>query len=104
MTGILAKTAPTKLRKYLALMHTFTDIKCHEKKVKDCPNCVHFLSGWYFRNLVGAVLASIPVIAVYSNMSCELVDIREKIINETTVSSRAWYLGEEMVFWDCKSS
>lgn len=57
----------------MALMHTFTDIKCHEKKVKDCPNCVHFLSGWYFRNLVGAVLASIPVISVYSNMSCELV-------------------------------
>ncbi|XP_076071082.1 adenylate cyclase type 9-like isoform X1 [Mytilus galloprovincialis] len=57
----------------LALVHTFTDIKCHEKKVADCPSCVHFLSGWYCRNLVGAVLASIPVIAVYSNMSCELV-------------------------------
>lgn len=57
----------------MALVHAFTDIKCHEKKVEDCPNCVHFLSGWYFRNLIGAVLASIPVVAVYSNMSCQLV-------------------------------
>jgi hypothetical protein len=39
-----------------------------------------------------------------SNIIKQHKDIREKIINETTVSSRAWYLGEEMVFWDCKSS
>jgi hypothetical protein len=37
-----------------------------------------------------------------SNIIKQHKDIREKIINETTVSSRAWYLGEEMVFWDCK--
>lgn len=57
----------------LALVHAFTDINCHEKKVDDCPSCMHFLSGWYFRHFIGAVLASIPVVAVYANMSCRLV-------------------------------
>lgn len=57
----------------LALVNAFTDIYCHDKKVEDCPDCMHFLSGWYFRNFIGAVLASIPVVAVYANMSCSLV-------------------------------
>ena len=30
-------------------------------------------SGWYFRNFLGAVVASIPVVAVYSNFSCSLI-------------------------------
>lgn len=31
-------------------------------------------SGWYFRNFLGAVVASIPVLAVYSNFSCTLMN------------------------------
>ena len=30
-------------------------------------------SGWYFRNFLGAVVASIPAVAVYSNFSCSLM-------------------------------
>ena len=31
-------------------------------------------SGWYFRNILGAVVASIPVLAVYANFSCTLMN------------------------------
>ncbi|XP_061185320.1 adenylate cyclase type 9-like [Saccostrea echinata] len=56
----------------LCLIQAFTDVRYKERKVESCPSCTHLMSGWYFRNLIGAVVTSIPVLAVYSNLSCEI--------------------------------
>ncbi|XP_062572083.1 adenylate cyclase type 9-like [Saccostrea cucullata] len=56
----------------LCLIQAFTDVRYKERKVETCPSCTHLMSGWYFRNLIGAVVTSIPVLAVYSNLSCEI--------------------------------
>lgn len=56
----------------LCLIQAFTDVKYRERKVDTCPTCSHLMSGWYFRNLMGAVVTSIPVVAIYSNLSCEI--------------------------------
>lgn len=34
---------------------------------------IHITSGWYFRNFLGAVVASIPLLGVFSNFSCFLM-------------------------------
>lgn len=56
----------------LCMIQAFTDVKYRERKVDSCPSCSHLMSGWYFRNLMGAMVTSIPVVAVYSNLSCEI--------------------------------
>ncbi|OWF41887.1 adenylate cyclase type 9-like [Mizuhopecten yessoensis] len=54
----------------LVLIHAVTDVKCRKQKMELCEKCITFISGWYFRNILGAIIASLPVIAVYSNFSC----------------------------------
>lgn len=54
----------------LVFIHALTDVRCKDKKLAACSSFIHLISGWYFRNLVGAIVASIPIIAVYSNFSC----------------------------------
>ncbi|XP_069129947.1 adenylate cyclase type 9-like [Argopecten irradians] len=61
----------------LVLVHAVTDIKCRKRKMESCKRFVDFISGWYFRNVLGAIVASIPVVAVYSNFSCDV--LTEKI-------------------------
>ncbi|KAK6173187.1 hypothetical protein SNE40_016687 [Patella caerulea] len=56
----------------LVLVQLATDVKLGLKKKEKCSMLMHILSGWYFRNSMGAVIAIIPIIAVYSNLSCEL--------------------------------
>lgn len=56
----------------LCLVQAFTDVKYQEKKGDVCHSCTHLMSGWFFRNLTGAVVTSIPVVAIYSNLSCEI--------------------------------
>ncbi|XP_050417367.1 adenylate cyclase type 9 isoform X2 [Patella vulgata] len=56
----------------LVLIQLATDVKIGLKKKEKCSMLMHILSGWYFRNSMGAVIAIIPIIAVYSNLSCEL--------------------------------
>lgn len=56
----------------LILIHSITDIRCPEKKMTLCNKFSNLISGWVFRNILGAVLASVPVAAVYSNASCEV--------------------------------
>ncbi|XP_060073356.1 adenylate cyclase type 9-like [Ylistrum balloti] len=57
----------------LVLIHAVTDVKCRKNKMDSCKNFVDFISRWYFRNFLGAIVASIPVIAVYSNISCGIL-------------------------------
>lgn len=35
---------------------------------------IHVTSGWYFRNFIGALVASIPLLGVFSNFSCILMN------------------------------
>lgn len=35
---------------------------------------INFTSGWYFRNFIGAVSASLPLLCVFSNFSCTLMN------------------------------
>jgi adenylate cyclase 9 len=35
---------------------------------------IHVTSGWYFRNFIGSLIASLPLLAVFSNFSCMLVN------------------------------
>lgn len=37
---------------------------------------INFTSGWYFRNFLGAVSASLPLLCVFSNFSCTLMNDR----------------------------
>lgn len=36
---------------------------------------INFTSGWYFRNFLGAISASLPILCVFSNFSCSLMNI-----------------------------
>lgn len=39
-----------------------------------CNSLGKLLSGWYMRNFVGTLLATLPVVAVYSNFCCSIFD------------------------------
>ncbi|ESP04398.1 hypothetical protein LOTGIDRAFT_136233 [Lottia gigantea] len=56
----------------VVLIQSVTDVKYGLKKKEKCGSLMHILSGWYFRNFMGAVIASLPLITVYSNLSCAL--------------------------------
>lgn len=61
------------LQAVVVLPHVF-DIYCHQRT----PACLKSLGsltlGWYTRHVLGAIIASIPVAAVYSNFSCRVFD------------------------------
>ncbi|KAK3099160.1 hypothetical protein FSP39_000306 [Pinctada imbricata] len=54
----------------LFLIHAYTDVKYLERKVAQCERFSEILSGWFCRNMNGAIVTSIPVVAVYANISC----------------------------------
>jgi adenylate cyclase 9 len=40
----------------------------------NCKRFAEFTSSWYMRNFVGVVMAALPVVAIYFNLSCLLVE------------------------------
>ena len=53
----------------LVLSNAISDVKMINK----CGGVSQFVSGWYFRNFLGAIVASLPVAAIYSNLSCDML-------------------------------
>lgn len=58
----------------LALAQAVVDVKVGKlEEGGRLKGLMSTMSGWYFRNFVGVVVASLPTIAVYSNLVCTMV-------------------------------
>ncbi|XP_067663471.1 adenylate cyclase type 9-like isoform X2 [Haliotis asinina] len=44
-----------------------------QDKAEQFETVMQLVSGWYFRNFLGALVASLPAVAVYSNLSCTVI-------------------------------
>ncbi|KAL3879463.1 hypothetical protein ACJMK2_031761 [Sinanodonta woodiana] len=56
------------------LVRSIATIKWHNSEDQGfCWKVSHVTAGWYLRNILGAITVSLPIIAVYSNFSCDLM-------------------------------
>lgn len=59
---------------FLMLLPLLIDVCIRGKMAGSLKRVSNFFAMWYLRNIFGAVLASLPVIAVYANFSCNTFD------------------------------
>ncbi|GFO47605.1 adenylate cyclase type 9 [Plakobranchus ocellatus] len=57
----------------LVVIDALTNILCLEAKKTRFPTWMRITMNWYFRNILGIVMATIPTALVLSSLSCDLV-------------------------------
>ncbi|XP_059143021.1 adenylate cyclase type 9-like isoform X2 [Physella acuta] len=72
-TGFITLTVVSLTLQSLVFVDTITNIVWLEKKKKKFPKYMRFTQSWFFRNTIGVVMATLPAVLIYTNMSCALV-------------------------------
>ncbi|XP_041358459.1 adenylate cyclase type 9-like isoform X2 [Gigantopelta aegis] len=63
----------TLIIELLNLVNVASDVFCRVRKKQRCDSMMRVTSGWYFRNFLGSLIAALPAVVVFSNLSCELI-------------------------------